>query len=118
MQKNANISLDRQFFSGYNINRTKKERASLARDPLNVHNTLASIQEQRSGRWRVRNLIAIHLVLYGILCMQTYYTIIRRKNQYFLKNFFLIKQGVIGLFLTLRVLKEYPADTFFYFCTL
>lgn len=89
------------------------------RDPLNVlHNTLASIQEQRSGRWRVRNLIAIHLVLYGILCMQTYYTITRRKNQYFLKNFFLIKQGVIGLFLTLRVLKEYPADIFFYFCTL
>lgn len=65
MQKNANISLDRQFFSGYNINRTKKERASLARDPLNVLNTLASIQEQRSGRWRVRNLIeyARHLAV-------------------------------------------------------
>lgn len=88
MQKSVNISLDRQKNILYNIIRTKKERASLARDPLNVLNTLASIQEQRSGRWRVRNLIAIHLVLYGILCMQTYYTITRRKNQYFLKNSF------------------------------
>ena len=48
MQKNAILTLDIKIFSGYNINRTKKERASLARDPLNVLNTLASIKEQRS----------------------------------------------------------------------